>query len=137
LRIWQRYEKICQSQLRGFIINIQGFFFTTYFSTKGPSSGTTYICGNTHISSNCFTTQHIYFLCHPTYPATALPHSTSTSSVTPHIQQPLCLTAALSTLCSRNGPFMPHQRPVVVHLTTPTTLPANEWQSKRNSRSTV
>jgi hypothetical protein len=31
----------------------------------------------------------------------------------------------LSTLRSRNGPFTP-QQPVVVHLTTPTTLPANQ-----------
>ena len=57
-----------------------------------------------HGSTN-FTTQHI------------------PSSFTPHIQHPLFLAAALSTLCSRNGPNVPHQQPVVVHLTTPTTLP--------------
>jgi hypothetical protein len=65
--------------------------------------------------------------------ATALPHSTS-SSVIRHIQQPLFLIAALSMLCSRNGLFMPHQQAVVIHLTTPTTLPAKQWQSRLASR---
>lgn len=38
----------------------------------------------------------------------------------PHTQQPLCLTTALPMLLSRSGPFLPHQQPVMVHLTTPT-----------------
>jgi len=44
---------------------------------------------------------------------TALPHSTYLSSVTPHIQQLLFVTIALSTLSSRYGPFMPSQSKVL------------------------
>jgi hypothetical protein len=39
---------------------------------------------------------------------TAIPHSTS-SSVTPHIQQSLFIKVAFSTLRSRNGLFIPSQ----------------------------
>jgi len=45
--------------------------------------------------------------------STALPHRTSSSSVTPHIQQPLFLTIAVSTLHTRNGPFMPSKDKVL------------------------
>jgi hypothetical protein len=63
--------------------------------------------------------------------ATALPHGISPSSVTPYIQQLFFLTAALSMLHSTNGPFMPYQQRVVIHLTMSTTLPANQRQSRK------